>query len=190
MAEKVALPPGALGIFEFTPEDLRANQRGTLTDKQRGWLRGTARGIRSCSTSSAAVGLGFVLFGMLLTLGLYMSNEDSRRAFFASPVNLLVFAGAGVVAVSAIGLSILLARRRAAAVAAGVLKAVQGPVRLDQEYSSGAGFTSYYVHVGDHKFSFSDDMSGVFREGEAYRVYYCGSGPYQMIMSFERLTPG
>ena len=37
--------PGSLGMFEFTPEDLKANQRGYLTDRQRGWLHGTARGI-------------------------------------------------------------------------------------------------------------------------------------------------
>ena len=45
-------PTPNLSIFEFTPEELKANQRGLLTDKQRGWLQGTARGITSCSMAS------------------------------------------------------------------------------------------------------------------------------------------
>jgi hypothetical protein len=52
--------PGSVAIFELTPEDLRANQRGYLTDRQRGWLQGTARGIRGCSMASAPIAPGFV----------------------------------------------------------------------------------------------------------------------------------
>ena len=115
-----------LSIFEFTPEDLRANQRGYLTDRQRGWLAGTAQGITSCSMSSAAVALGFVFLGLTLTLGLYLSNEDSRRALLASPLNLLALAAAGAIGVAAIGLSIFLSRRRASAVARAELGALRG----------------------------------------------------------------
>ena len=68
---------GSLAIFEFTPEDLQANQRGYLTDRPRSWL---------------------------------------------------------------------------------------------------------------HKFSFGDDMSSIFREGDHYNVYFCQSGPYQLIMSYEHLA--
>jgi hypothetical protein len=77
--------PGSLSIFEFTPEDLKANQRGYLTDKQRGWLQGTARGITSCSMASAPIALGFVLLGLSITLGLYLSNEDSRARSSPAP---------------------------------------------------------------------------------------------------------
>jgi hypothetical protein len=179
--------PGSLSIFEFTPEDLKANQRGYLTDKQRGWLQGTARGITSCSMASAPIALGFVLLGLSITLGLYLSNEDSRRALFSSPMNLLGLAAAGVIGVAAVGLSIVLARRQAAGVARAQLQRAQGKVRLDQDYSSSSSLTTYHVFFGAHKFSFGDDMSSVFREGHAYSVYYCQSGPYQLIMSFEEL---
>ena len=67
------------------------------------------------------------------------------------------------------------------------LRRAQGKVRLDQDYSSSSNLTTYHVFVGDHKFSFGDDMSAVFREGHSYSVYYCQSGPYQLVMSFEEL---
>lgn len=178
---------GSLSIFEFTPEDLKANQRGYLTDKQRGWLQGTARGITSCSMASAPIALGFILLGLGITLGLYLSNEDSRRALFSSPMNLLGLAAAGVIGVGAVGLSIVLARRQAAGVKQAQLRRAQGQVQLDQDYSSSSNLTTYHVFVGGHKFSFGDDMSAVFREGRSYSVYYCQSGPYQLIMSFEEL---
>lgn len=178
---------GSLSVFEFTPEDLKANQRGYLTDKQRGWLQGTARGITSCSMASAPIALGFVLLGLSITLGLYLSNEDSRRALFSNPMNLLGLAAAGVIAVAAVGLSVFLARRQAAGVRQAQLRRAQGKVRLDQDYSSSSNLTTYQVFVGGHKFSFGDDMSAVFQEGHSYNVYYCQSGPYQLIMSFEEL---
>jgi hypothetical protein len=177
--------PGSLAIFEFTPEDLRANRSGRLTDQQRGWLQSTARGITSCSMSSAVVALVFVLIGLSLTLGLYLSNESSRRALFSSPMNILGLAAGGVIGVAAIGGSVLLSRRQASAVARSGLKVVHGTVRLAQDYSSGSGITSYHVFVGREKFSFTDDMSSVFHEGGAYTLYFCHSGPYKLIMSYE-----
>ena len=179
--------PGSLSIFEFTPDDFKANQRGYLTDRQRGWLQGMARGITSCSIATAPIALGFILLGLSITIGLYLSNEDSRRVLFSNPMNLLGLAAAGVVGVSAVGLSIMLARRQASGVQRAQLQTAQGAIRLDQDYSPGSAITSYHVYVGDHKFSFTDDMSRVFREGAHYRVYYCKSGPYQLIMSFKQL---
>jgi hypothetical protein len=179
--------PGSLVIFEFTPDDLRANQRGYLTDGQRAWLRSTARGITGCSMASAPIALGFILLGLTLTLGMYLSNEDSRRALFSNPLNLVGLAAAGLIGVAAVGLSVFLARRQAAGVAQAQLRRAEGVVRLDSSFSPRSAITTYYVFVGAHKFSFGDDMRGVFREGSPYRVYYCQSGPYQLIMSFEEV---
>jgi hypothetical protein len=178
---------GSLGIFEFTAEDLRANQRGQLSDQQRGWLRRTGRGIQSCSMASAPIALGFVLLGLIIMLALYLQNEDTRAALFANPEILLALAGAGVIGVAAIGLSVLLARRQAAAVTRAGLMVVQGPVRLDRDFSPGSGITSYHVLIGDQKFSYTDDMSDTFHEGRTYRVFFCKSGPYKLIMSYEQV---
>jgi hypothetical protein len=177
---------GGLAIFEFTAEDLRANERGYLTDRQRGWLSGTARGITGCSMASAPIALGFVLLGLALTLGMYLSNEDSRAALFSSPMNLVGLAAAAVIGATAIGLSIFLVQRQATAVTKAQLRQVEGPIRLESDYSPRSSLTTYHVHVGTHRFSFGEDMSSVFHEGSQYRVYYCQSGPYQLIMSYVR----
>lgn len=136
--------------------------------------------------ASAPIALGFILLGLALTLGMYLSNEDSRRALFSNPLNLVGLAAAAVVGVAAVGFSIFLARRQAAGVAQAKLRQVQGAVRLDSSFSPGSSITTYHVDVGDHKFSFGDDMSSIFREGDSYTVYFCQSGPYQLIMSYER----
>lgn len=179
---------GSLAIFEFTPENLRANQHGYLTDKQRGLLRSTARGITSCSMASAPIALGFVFLGLTITLGLHLSNEDSRAALFSNPTNLLGLAAAGLIGAAAVGLSGFLARQQAARVARAQLRRAQGRVRLNSDYSSGTSMTTYHAYVGEHKFSFGDDMSSVFREGDYYNVYFCQAGPYQLIMSYERVA--
>lgn len=181
--------PPILSIFEFTPQDLRSNERGYITDRQRAWLRSNARGIRSCSMTSAVIGLGFAIFGMLLTLGLYLQNEDSRAALFSNSMNLPMLAGGLIAAVSILGLSIWFARRQASAVEEAALRKVQGTVRLDQDYSPGSAITSYHVLIGDQKFSFTEDVSRVFKEGSQYSIYFCRSGPYRLILSMEQQTP-
>jgi hypothetical protein len=178
---------GSLGIFEFTAEDLRTNERGQMTPRQQGWLRSMGRGIQSCSVASAPIALLFVMLGLGIMLALYLQNEDTRATLFANPQILLVLAGTGVIAVAAIGFSVFLARRQASAITRAGLMMVQGPVRLDRSFSPGSGITSYHVLIGDQKFSYTDDMSDTFHEGTTYRVFFCKSGPYKLIMSFQEL---
>lgn len=179
---------GSLGIFEFTAEDLRANERGQLTDRQRGWLRQMGQGIQSCSMASAPIALGFVLLGLVIMLAMYLQNEDTREMLFANPEILLVLAGAGVIGVAAVGLTVILGRRQAKAVTQAGLKVVQGTVRHDRSYSPGSGITSYHVLIGDQKFSYTDDMSDTFREDKTYRIFFSQSGPYKLIMSYEEVS--
>jgi hypothetical protein len=61
-------------------------------------------------------------------------------------------------------------------------------VRFNQDSSGDSGITSYYVFIGKKRFTFGDDMSGVFKEGEKYKVYYCKSGVYEFVMSYEPLN--
>ena len=68
-----------------------------------------------------------------------------------------------------------------------VISSVSGMVRFDQDSSGDSGITSYYLFVGKKRFSFGDDMSAVFKEGEKYRVYYCKSGLYEFVMSYEQI---
>ena len=61
-------------------------------------------------------------------------------------------------------------------------------VRHDYDSSGESGITSYYVFVGKKKFTFGDEMSAVFKEGEKYKFYYCKAGLYEFVMSYERLS--
>ena len=69
-------------------------------------------------------------------------------------------------------------------------KVKAGNVHFDRNYSSESSITSYYVFVGKKRFTFGDDMSRNFREGEKYKFYYCKPGMYEFVLSFERTDGG
>ena len=133
------------------------------------------------------IAVGFMFFGLCLILALYLQNEDSRAALFANPMNLLVFPATILVVSLILAGSIWLARRISERLQNAELKVATGKIELDQEYSSNAGFTSYYVYVGRKKFGFTENMSHTFKEGEKYRVYYVKASAYELIMSYEKL---
>jgi lysylphosphatidylglycerol synthetase-like protein (DUF2156 family) len=175
------------GIFDFTREDLRSNRAGYVSQRQREWLNRVAGGMVRSSRSNALIALGFVFFGLVLILFLYMQNESSRAALSSSLLNVLLVAGAVVVVLVILVLAMVLTGRRSSALAQAHLQKAEGIVRLDQSFSPGSAITSYYVYVGDQRFAFSEDMSTVFTEGQNCRVYFIQSGPMQMILSFERM---
>ena len=174
-------------MYEFTEDDLKSNQRGFLTNGQREWLKSIGEGGIRLQKWNIRIAVGFMFLGLCITLGLYLQNEDTRTALFANPLNLLVFpAIIGIVGLI-LAFSIWLARRISDMLKNAELKVAEGKIELDQEYSSNAGFTSYYVYVGRKKFGFTESMSHIFREGEKYRVYYVKASAYEMIMSYERV---
>jgi hypothetical protein len=173
-------------MFEFNEDDLKQNQRGRISPHQREWLNMTARGIRGSSWTSVYVTVGFTFLGLCVILALYLQNEDSRAALLANPLNLLVFPATILAVAVILTLSILFMRRLANRLAGAQIQSAQGKVRLDEESSSHGG-TTYFVYVGKKKFAFGEDMSRTFKEGEKYKVYYCKSGMYEMILSLERV---
>jgi lysylphosphatidylglycerol synthetase-like protein (DUF2156 family) len=180
-------PKPKAGIFDFTREDLRSNRAGYISHRQREWLGQIASGMVRSSRSNAVIALGFVLFGLILILFLYMQNEGSRAALFSSSLNLLLVAGAVVLVLVILVLAMVLTRRRSSELAAAHLQKAEGVVRLEQSFSPGSSITSYHVFVGEQRFAFSEDMSSVFTEGRKCRVFFIQSGPMQMILSLEQL---
>ena len=174
-------------MFEFTEEDLKANKRGQLSSTQKEWLKGVARGTRSFSWSGAFIIAGFAFLGSCITLGLYLQNEDSRAALFANPSNLLIFPVILVVVGGVIVLSIAIAYWNAHKLENAALSSVTGNIRFDEDSSGDVG-TTYYVFVGKKRFAFGEDMSGTFKEGAKYKVYYCKPGMYEFVMSVEQIT--
>jgi hypothetical protein len=100
-----------------------------------------------------------------------------------------VFPAIVVFMVVILAFSIWLTRRISDMLKDAELKIAEGKIKLDQEYSSKAGFTSYYVYVGRKKFGFTESMSHIFKEGEKYHVYYVKASAYELIMSYERVSP-
>jgi hypothetical protein len=157
-------------MFEFTEDDLKSNKRGFLTQGQREWLKSIGEGGVRVQRWNIKIAIGFMLLVLCITLGLYLQNKDTRAALFSNPLDLLVFPVIIVIAGLVLAFSIWLARRISERLQNAELKVVEGMIRLDQEYSSKAGFTSYYVYVRRKRFGFTESMSHLFKEGEKYRV--------------------
>ena len=147
-----------------------------------------ARGVRSFSWRSAFVTIGFTFLGLCIVLGLSLQNERSRAALFSSPVNLIVLIGIVPLILGILVLVISLNYHNANRLENSVLSSASGAIRFDQNSSGESGITSYYVFVGKKRFSFGDDMSTIFKEGGKYKVYYCRSGVYEFVMSYEPLN--
>jgi hypothetical protein len=174
-------------MFEFTAEDLAANKRGQLSPGQRDWLKMIGKGGVRVQGCNVWIAIGFMILGLGITLGLYLSNEDSRAALFANPLNILIFPVIIFVVLGILILSIFLARWNANKLQSAVLSSVSGNVRFDHDSSGESGITTHFVIVGRKKFKFADDMSHVFKEGEKYRFYYCKAGFYEFVMSYEKV---
>jgi len=144
-----------------------------------------ARGTRRSSWTGMIVIIAFMCLGLSIILGLHLQNEDSRAALFSNPMNLLMFPAIILVILGIIVLSIALAYWNARKLENAALLSVTGNIRFDESYSSESNNRSYYVFVGKKRFTFGDDMSRVFKEGEKYKVYYCKPGIYEFVLSFE-----
>lgn len=170
-------------LFEFTEEDLRSNQRGFITPSQMKFLDGFAKGIVASHRGGWPVIIIFLLLGTGIILAMNLSNESTRRAFFADPIIAIVLCATFPVVLGIYGVSAIFAKRRADQVANPVLKIAEGPITLDEE-SSRVG-TTYFVLVGEDEFKFGDDMSQYFPEGRKCRVYYSDTSILKIILSYE-----
>ena len=176
-----------MNIFDFTEEGLKLNKRRQISPRQKEMLQMTARGIRIFSWKNALIAVGFLFLGLCIILGMFLQNEDSRAALFPNPLNLLVFPATIMAVTGILAFSVWLASRISERLMNAQLQAAEGTIRLDEENGGESGITSYYVFIGEKKFAFSEDMSGVFNEGEKYKVYYCKSGVYELVLSLERV---
>ena len=174
-------------MFEFTAEDLKANKRGQLSRSQREWLNMIGKGGVRMQGFNVWIAVGFMFLGLCLILGMYLSNEDSRAALFANPLNLLILPAILLVVPGILVLSLLLARWNANKLQNAALSSASGKVRFDRDSSGESGITTHFVIVGKKKFKFADDMSGIFKAGEKYKFYYCRAGMYEFVMSCEQL---
>ncbi len=173
-------------MFEFNEDDLKTNQHGKLSPRQREWLKSVARGARSSSWTGAVVIIGFMFLGLCIIAALNLQNADTRAALFANPMNLLIFPVIVLVIFGIIVLSIALAYWNARKLENAALLSVTGNIRFDESYSSESNIRSYYVFVGKKRFTFGADMSRRLTEGRTYKFFYCKPGMYEFVMSYEK----
>jgi hypothetical protein len=175
-------------MYEFTEEDLKYNKRGQLSPKQIEWLKMFAGGVRSYSWKSAFITIGFMFLGLCIVMALFLQNEDSRAALFADPMNLVIIAAIVPLILGVLALVIFLNYRNANKLENAVISSASGAVSFDEDSSGESNITTYYVIVGKKKFKFGEDMSAEFTEGGKYKFYYCKSGAYEFVMSYEQLN--
>lgn len=175
-------------MFDFTEEDLKSNKRRQLSPRQKEWLKSVARGARSFSWINAFIAIGFTFLGLCIVFGLSLQNEDSRAALFSNPMNLIILLAIVPLILGILALVIFLNNRNANKLENSVLSSATGAIRFDQDSSGESGVTSYYVFVGKKRFTFGDDMSRVFKEGEKYKFHYCKAGLYEFVISYEQVS--
>jgi len=174
-------------MYEFTEADLKANQRGFLTQGQRDYLKMIGEGGVRVQNWNVWIAVGFMFLGLCIISALYLQNEDTRAALFSNPLNLLIFPAIIIIVGLILAFSIWLARRISEMLKNADLKVAEGKIRLDSHYNSGAAFTSYYVYMGRKRFGFTEEMGHIFKEGEKYKVYYCKASVQELIMSYEKV---
>jgi hypothetical protein len=174
-------------VYEFTDEELKSNQRGYISDRQKEMLRQLATGIRRSQRSTARIAIIFPFIGLCIILGLSLSNESARTALFSNMINLVVLGLLIPIIVGIFGLSIYFADKRADQLAAPRLLKVEGKVSLDETHSSKVG-SAYYVIIKKVRFAFPEDVSRIFPEGTMFRIYYCETTMLKLILSYEKIN--
>lgn len=174
-------------MFEFNIEDLKTNQSGKLSSRQREWLKSVARGARGSSWTGAVVIIIFMFLGLCIIAALNLQNADTRAALFSNPMNLLIFPVIILVIFGVIVFSIALAYWNARKLENATLLTVTGNLRFDESYSSESNIRSYYVFVGKKRFTFGADMSKKFNQNAKYKFYYCKPGMYEFVMAYEQM---
>jgi hypothetical protein len=176
-----------MSTFEFTEEDLKSNKRGFFSASQKAMLKGYAEGMRRTQKGGLWVVIFFLFLGLCIILGMFLSNESSRKALFSSPFSLIALAMTVPVVLGIFALSIWAAYRRADRLANAELKSVEGVARLDETHDSEVG-SAYYVIINKVKLPIPEESSGsIFQEGKRYRIFYCHVSMIKFILSFEKL---
>src|SRR5687768_15161753 len=74
-------------MFDFTQDDLKANQAGRISAHQQEWLAQMARTTNRWGGATLWVGLVFMSFAVCLILSLFMMNEGTQKVLVsASPM--------------------------------------------------------------------------------------------------------
>lgn len=165
-----------MNIFDFKQEDLELNKRGQLSPRQSKWLKGFDLRIRSFSWI-----VGFLLLALSLVLALFLMNEGTYSAWFSDPANRITLFIIALGVIGILTMSMFLARRNVSGLSNAQLRSVEGNIHVE------VSDNGHFVSIGNKNFVFMENARDLFQEGERYKIYYCKSGAYEFLMSYEKL---
>jgi len=116
-----------------------------------------------------------------------LSNESTRRALFADPINLVILCASIPLILGVYGIGAFFAKRTASRFHEPELRVAEGVIRWDDEYSDSVGRT-YFLYLGKTEFKFADDLSHTFPTGKRVRIFYCEGSQIKLILSHELLS--
>jgi hypothetical protein len=159
--------------FKFTEEDLRMNERGELSEKQKQRMEKYDLGGRK---------LGIFFGSVLILSGLLLGGFDySMYASFNTPSFNPSGGGlATAIPAACMGLfALLLAGAGAFLVGSQFIKHkafqvlnIRGPARLESGTARSGGRVYYDLYINDQQFDGDGTMPKVIQEGAVYVVYY------------------
>jgi hypothetical protein len=173
--------------FQFTNEDLKFNQQGAISPRQKEWMEKNV--VAAKNFSRVTLWIVIVFFPMLLCfiVSLLFSNENMRTVVMsASPVAWLVLGLFPVFIAGAIMVGMFISRQRTRNFLEARLMVAEGRATLHTTHNPHYG-TGYFMMLDDTKIGIV--WRDKFEEDQRYRVYYCKSRDgYEFLMSFERLS--
>lgn len=178
---------GFAEAFDFTSDDLTANRRGDITERQRALLERTGKSISGCSLPMTIGGVFFAtgLWG-LFSLWLF-SNDAIGRELMSNPVEQVLLVGTLLVPAGLMVGAHFWTRGATGGFRHAKLLRAEGEAKLYAAVTKSGPTDASRLRLGDARFTLSGRLAGLFEEGTAYRVYYVKSGPYWKILSAERL---
>jgi hypothetical protein len=158
-----------MNYFKFDMDDLRANEQGQFTDKQRARLITEDKSSRTWGMIGGAGLMLIALIGLAGAVFAITQDHDPRfRIGFG-----LGFGCIWPLVWGGIGFFIM---RNALSKHDIKLAKVQGQVNIvrRESYSSESHTTSVYheLHIGGQEFSVSGDLADVLMQGDEYILYY------------------
>jgi len=173
--------------FEFTNEDLRFNQQGVISPRQKEWMQKNVTTAGNFSKVTLWIVLAFFPILLCFIVSLLFSNESMRGVVMsASPAAWVVMCLAPLFIIGSVGVGMYISRRRAENFLESRLLVATGKAKLHTTHNARWG-TGYYMMLDDTKIGIV--WKDKFEEDERYKVYYCKSPEgYDFLMSFEKLS--
>jgi hypothetical protein len=173
-------------MFDFSQDDLMANQAGRISARQQEWLAQMARTTNRWGGATLWVGLFFMMFAVCLILSLFMMNEDTQKVLAsASPMlaAAVCFVFLAIILFSFLGKRVT--QKQAEQIVHAEFLTAEGTAKLGETFNPRWG-SGYYLEIGETRFAV--DARNKFEEGKQYRVYYGRIPDGNLIFSYEKIS--